>query len=157
MYVPTDQGWLYVAVLLDTYSRRVVGWSIADHLRTDLALAALAMALTRRRPAPKELVHHTDRGCQYTADRYQATLAARQLTCSMSRTGDCFDNAMAESFCAAFKGELISRQGWPTRRAARQAIVEWLEVFSNRQRRHAALGYLSPVAFEAQAAAVSAA
>jgi putative transposase len=150
-YVPTDEGWLYVATLLDADSRRVVGWAMADHLRTDLALDALAMALTRRRPAAGEgeLVHHTDRGCQYTADRYQAVLVAHGVTCSMSRRGNCLDNAMAESFFATLKSELIDRQRWPTRTAARQAIFEWIEVWYNRQRRHAALGYLSPVAFEA--------
>ena len=149
-YVPTDEGWLYVATLLDAYSRRVVGWSMADHLRTDLALDALVLALRRRQIAPGQLVHHTDRGCQYTAAPYQAVLAAAQVTCSMSRTGNCYDNAMAESFFATFKSELIDRVRWASRRAARQAIFEWLEVFSNRQRRHSALGYLSPVAFEAR-------
>jgi putative transposase len=123
---------------------------MADHLRTDLALDALLLALRRRQIAPGQLVHHTDRGCQYTAAPYQATLTAAQITCSMSRTGTCYDNAMAESCFASFKGELIDRHCWPTRRAARQAIFEWLEVFSNRQRCHSALGYLSPVAFEAQ-------
>ncbi len=147
-YVPTEEGWLYVAVLLDACSRRVVGWAMADHLRTELALDALRMALTARRPAGGELVHHTDRGCQYTADRYQTVLTAHGVTCSMSRTGNCLDNAMAESFFATLKSELIDRQVWPTRRAARQAIFEWLEVFYNRQRRHSALGYLSPAAFE---------
>jgi putative transposase len=149
-YVPTDEGWLYVATLLDAHSRRVVGWSMADHLRTGLALDALVLALRRRQIAPGQLVHHTDRGCQYTAAPYQAVLAAAQITCSMSRTGNCYDNAMAESFFATFKGELIDRVRWATRRAARQAIFEWLEVFYNRQRRHSALGYLSPVAFEAR-------
>lgn len=156
-YVPTDEGWLYVAVLLDAYSRRVVGWSVADHLRTELALDALAMALGRRQPAGSALVHHTDRGCQYTATQYRAMLADHRITCSMSRTGDCYDNAMAESFFATFKSELIDRRRWPTRQAARRAIFEWLEVFYNRQRRHSALGYLSPAAFEAQHADVAAA
>ncbi|CCF85979.1 conserved hypothetical protein [Nitrolancea hollandica Lb] len=146
-YVPTWEGWLSLAVLLDVYSRRVVGWAMADHLRSDLALAALEMALVSRRPAPG-LIHHTDRGCQYTADAYQAVLAAHGLTPSMSRAGDCYDNALAESFFATFKGELIDTQPWPTRQLARQAIFEWLEVFYNRQRRHSALGYRSPVAFE---------
>ena len=148
-YVPTEEGWLYLAVLLDAWSRRVVGWAMADHLRTELAEAALRMVLTVRRPADGELVHHTDRGCQYTADRYQAVLAAHGVTCSMSRAANCLDNAMAESFFATLKGELIDRQVWTTRRAARQAIFEWIEVFYNRQRRHSALGYLSPAAFEA--------
>lgn len=156
-YVPTDEGWLYVAVLLDAYSRRVVGWSAADHLRTELALEALMMALGRRRPASRVLVHHTDRGCQYTAHRYQATLAAHGITCSMSRAGNCYDNAPAESFFASFKGELIDRWRWPTRLAARRAIFEYLEVFYNRQRRHSALGYLSPAAFEGREASPAAA
>ena len=147
--IPTDEGWLYLAALLDACSRRVVGWAMADHLGTDLALDALTMALTRRRPAAGELVHHTDRGCQYTADRYQAVLAAHGVTCSMSRTRDCYDNAMAESFFATLKTELIHQETWPTRRAARHAIFEWIEGFSNRQRRHSALGSLSPAAFEA--------
>ena len=147
-YVPTDEGWLYVAALLDAYSRRVVGWAMADHLRADLALDALVLALRRRKLAPGQLVHHTDRGCQYTAGHYQAVLASARITCSMSRTGDCYDNAMAESFFATFKSELIDRVRWRTRRMARQAIFEWLEVFYNRQRRHSALGFLSPVAYE---------
>jgi transposase InsO family protein len=149
-YVSTAEGWLYVATLLDAFSRRVVGWSMADHLRTDLALDALVLALRRRQVTPGQLIHHTDRGCQYTAGRYQDILADATITCSMSRTGNCYDNAMAESFFATFKSELIDRVRWPSRRAARQAIFEWLEVFYNRQRRHSALGYLSPVAFEAQ-------
>jgi transposase InsO family protein len=123
---------------------------MADHLRTDLALDALVLALRRRPIAPGQLVHHTDRGGQYTAAPYQVVLAAAQITCSMSRTGNCYDNAMAESFFATFKSELIDRARWATRRAARQAIFEWLEVFYNRQRRHSALSYLSPAAFEAQ-------
>jgi transposase InsO family protein len=105
---------------------------------------------------PGQLIHHTDRGCQYTADRYQTVLRGAAITCSMSRTGNCDDNAMAESFFATFKSELIDPVRWPTRQAARQAIFAWLEVFSNRQRRHSALGYLSPVAFEAQNALTAA-
>jgi putative transposase len=151
-YVPTEEGWLYVAVLLDACSRHVVGWAMADHLRAELAESALYMALTARRPAGGELVHHTDRGCQYTAACYQAVLAAHGVTCSMSRPANCLDNAMAESFFATLKTELVDRQVWPTRRAARQAIFEWIEVFYNRQRRHSALGYLSPAAFEARLA-----
>lgn len=150
-YVSTEEGWLYVATLLDAYSRRVVGWSMTDHLRTDLALDALVLALRRRHVIPGQLVHHTDRGCQYTATHYQAVLADAAITCSMSRRGNCYDNAMAESFFGTFKAELIDRVRWPTRQVARQAIFEWLEVFYNRQRRHSALGYVSPAAFEAQA------
>jgi len=146
-YVPTWEGWLSVAVLLDACSRRVVGWAMADHVRTELALEALAMALQARRPAAG-LVHHTDRGCQYTAHAYQSLLASHGIAASMSRAGDCYDNAMAESFFATLKAELIDTRPWPTRRAARQAIFEWLEVFYNRQRSHSALDYQSPVAFE---------
>jgi len=151
-YVATWEGWLYLAVLLDAHSRRVVGWAMADHLRAELALDALAMALAGRRPAAG-LIHHTDRGCQYTAEAYQGALAARDITISMSRAGDCYDNAMAESFFATLKAELIDARPWPTRRAARQAIFEWLEIFYNRQRLHSALGFLSPVAFELALAA----
>jgi putative transposase len=146
-FVPTAEGWLYLAILLDAHSRRVVGRAMADHLRTELALDALAMALRVRRPPPG-LVHHTDRGCQYTAEIYQGALARCGLVCSMSRAGECLDNAMAESFFSTLKTELADRQVWPSRAAARTAIFEWLEVWYNRQRRHSALAYLSPVAFE---------
>jgi len=147
-YVPTVEGWLYLAVLLDACSRRVVGWAMADHLRTELALEALQMAVRLRRPTPGCLLHHTDRGCQYTAAVYRAALADRAITCSMSRAGNCYDNALAESFFGSLKAELLDRQVWPTRAAARQAIFEWIEVFYNRQRRHSALDFLSPAAFE---------
>ena len=148
-YVPTWEGWLYLAVLVDVYSRRVVGWAMADHLRAELATEALAMALQRRRPTAG-LVHHTDRGCQYTAETYRTLLAAHGVTVSMSRAGECLDNAMAESFFATLKAELVDTRTWPTRAAARQAIFEWLEVWYNRQRRHSALAYRSPVAWEEQ-------
>ena len=148
-YVPTHEGWLYLAVLLDAHSRRVIGWAMAEHLRAELALDALTMALTARRPGAG-LIHHTDRGCQYTAAAYQEALAALGLTASMSRSGDCYDNAMAESFFATLKAELVNTQRWPTRAAARRAIFEWLEVWYNRQRRHSALNYSSPVAHEEQ-------
>jgi len=151
-YVATSEGWLYLVVLLDAHSRRVVGWAMADHLRAELALDALAMALWHRRPAPG-LVHHADRGGQYTAAAYQAALAARDITASMSRAGDCYDNAMAERFFATLKAELVDTRPWPTRRAARQAIFAWIEVFYNRQRAHSALNYRSPVAFESALAA----
>jgi putative transposase len=147
-YVPTWEGWLYVAVLLDCYARRVIGWSMADNLRTDLPLAALNMALSQRRPEPGQLVHHTDRGCQYTSSAYQDVLAAHGVIASMSRPGDPIDNAVAESFFASLKAELIDRQPWPTRRAALQAIFEWIEVYYNRRRRHSSIGYMSPVMFE---------
>lgn len=120
---------------------------MADHLRAELALDALAMALQRRRPAPG-LVHHTDRGCQYTAAAYREILASNGVSTSMSRAGDCFDNAMAESFFAALKAEIVDARPWPTRQGARRAIFEWIEVWYNRRRRHSALGYHSPVAWE---------
>jgi len=146
-FVPTREGWLYRAVLLDVYSRRVIGWAMADHLRAELALDALAMALQTRRPPPG-LVHHTDRGGQYTAAAYQDALAARGLVCSMSRAGECLDNAMAESFFSTLKAELIDTRSWATRAAARSAIFEWLEIWYNRRRRHSALAYRSPIAHE---------
>ena len=146
-FVPTAEGWLYLAVLLDAHSRRVVGWAMADHLRAELALDAFRMALAGRRPAAG-LIHHSDRGCQYTAIAYQEALAARAITPSMSRAGDCYDNAMAESFFATLKAELIDTRPWATRRAAQQAIFEWLEVWYNRQRAHSALGYRSPATYE---------
>ena len=146
-YVATWEGWLYLAVLLDAHSRRVIGWAMADHLRAELATDALQMALAARQPAAG-LIHHTDRGCQYTATAYQGALAARAITASMSRAGDCDDNAMAESFFATLKAELIDTRPWPTRRAARQAIFEWIEAFYNLRRSHSALGYRSPAAYE---------
>ena len=148
-FVPTGEGWLYLAVLLDAHSRRVVGWAMADHLRAELAAAALAMALGRRQPAAGR-VYHTDRGGQYIATTYRAALAARGIICSMSRAGDCLDNAMAESFSSTLKAELAEARHWPTRAAARLALFAWLEVWYNRQRRHAALAYRSPVNFEEQ-------
>jgi putative transposase len=139
-FVPTGEGWLYLAVLVDAHARRVVGWAMADHLRAELAVDALVMALGRRRPAAG-LVHHTDRGGQYTAAAYQSRLTTHEITCSMSRAGECLDNAMAESFFSTLKAELVEARHWPTRAAARLAIFAWLEVWYNRQRRHSALAY----------------
>lgn len=147
MYVATAEGWLYLAVLVDVYSRRVIGWAMADHLRTELALDALRLALCVRRPGAG-LVHHTDWGRQYTASSDRAALAARGVTASMGRAGACLDNAMAESFFATLKAELVDTTTWPTRDAARLAIFEWIEVWYHRQRRHAALAYRAPVALE---------
>lgn len=120
---------------------------MAEHLRTGLALDALAMALATRRPATG-LVHHPDRGCQYTAEAYRNALAAGGVAVSMSRAGDCYDNAMAESFFATLKAELADSHVWPSRAAAKTAIFEWIEVFYNRRRRHSALGYQPPAVFE---------
>lgn len=147
-YVWTGQGWLYLAVLIDLYSRRVVGWAVAEHMRTELPLAALKMALGRRRP-PAALVHHTDRGSQYASADYRKALHAAGATASMSRTGDCWDNAVAESFFATLKKELIHRYRWLDRRDAHNAIAEYIEVFYNNQRLHSSLGYCSPAEFEA--------
>ena len=146
-YVRTDEGWLYLATILDACSRRVVGWSLADHLRTELALDALTMALTARQPDPG-LIHHSDRGTQYLAGAYADRLADHRLRQSVGRPGTCWDNAVAESFFATLKTELLHRQSWPTRQQARTAIFEYIEVFYNRQRRHSTLGYLTPAEFE---------
>ena len=121
---------------------------MADHLRTELPLGALSMAISRRRPRPQQLIHHSDRGCQYTSGAHQAELAAHGITPSMSKSGDCFDNAVAESFFATLTAELVHRQIWPTRAAAADAIFDWTEVFYNRQRLHSTLGYKTPGAFE---------
>jgi transposase InsO family protein len=147
-YVRTWEGWLYLAVILDAYARRVVGWALADHLRSELATAALEMALATRRPGPA-LIHHSDRGRQYTAAAYADLLDAHGMLQSLGRPGTCWDNAVPESFFATLKVELIYRHGWPTKRQARTAIFEFIEGFYNRRRRHSTLGYLSPVDFEA--------
>ncbi len=143
----TSQGWLYLAVVLDLFSRKVIGWAMAARREDDLVLAALRMALAQRRPQAG-LLHHSDRGSQYTSKEYQALLAAWGIEVSMSRKGDCYDNAVMESFFATLKGECTDRQHWATRAQARQAIFEYLEVFYNRQRRHSSLAYLSPVVYE---------
>ncbi len=146
-YIPTGEGWLYLAVILDLCSRFAVGWAMNDRITDDLTLDALGMALARRRPAPG-LLHHSDRGSQYASADYQRVLAQHEIVCSMSRRGDCWDNAVAESFFASLKVELVHDATWPTRTAARTELFEYLEVFYNGQRRHSALGYLSPRAFE---------
>ena len=146
-YIPTGEGWLYLAVILDLCSRFAVGWAMNDRISDDLTLDALGMALGRRRPAPG-LLHHSDRGSQYASADYQRVLAQHEIVCSMSRRGDCWDNAVAESFFASLKVELVHDATWPTRTAARTELFEYLEVFYNGQRRHSALGYLSPRAFE---------
>ena len=146
-YVWTWQGWLYLAVVIDLFSRRVVGWSMAPHMRTELVLQALHMALGQRVPEP-DMVHHSDRGSQYASDLYRQVLRRHGIVCSMSRKGNCWDNAVVESFFATLKTELIQRRSWPTREQVRTAIVEYIEVFYNRQRRHSSLGYQSPVDYE---------
>ena len=155
-YVWTWEGWLFLSAIIDVFSRRVVGWAIADHLRTELPLEALGMALGIRQP-DRGLVHHSDRGCQYASDTYRSELDARGIVCSMSRVGDCWDNAVAESFFATLKVELIHRRPWATKLEARGAIHEYIASFYNPYRRHSALGYVSPMAYEAQHAAAVAA
>ena len=146
-YVWTSEGWLYLVVILDLFSRRVVGWSMSERITRQLALDALGMALSRRQP-PRGMIHHSDRGSQYASRDYRRMLAANGIVCSMSRRGDCWDNAVAESFFSTLKLELVYENQWVTRSQARTAMFEYLEVFYNQQRRHSSLGYLSPVAYE---------
>lgn len=147
-YIPTREGWLYLAAVMDLRTRRIVGWAMADHMRATLVLDALHMALART-DAAAGLVHHSDRGVQYASGEYRRLLASRGITCSMSRTGNCYDNAVMESFWATLKIEEVYRQNYATHAQARQHLFEFIEVFYNRIRRHSALGYLSPEAFEA--------
>ena len=146
-YVPTAEGWLYLAVVLDLYSRRVVGWGMGERLTAELALSALRMALARRRPAPG-LLHHSDRGVQYACKEYVSKLAEYGATQSMSRKGNCWDNAPVESFFRSLKTELVYDARFQTRAQARQSIFEWLEVDYNGDRLHESLGYVTPVAYE---------
>lgn len=147
-YIPTWQGWLYLATVIDLGSRRVVGYAMADHMRTGLVTDALTMALDRRRPPPG-LIFHADRGCQYTSAAIAALAADHHVRLSFSRPRQCWDNAVAESFFATLKDELIHRRAWPTRAAARAAIFEYIEIFYNRQRLHSTLGMRSPADYEA--------
>lgn len=146
-YIATRAGWLYLAVVLDVATRQVIGWAMRHTLEQGLTLDALTMALTRRQPGPGVL-HHTDRGSQYACHAYRAALTAAGMTCSMSRPGDCWDNAVAESFFATLKRELVDDADWPTRDDARTAIFRYLETWYNRRRRHSALGYVSPEEYE---------
>lgn len=146
-YVWTDEGWSYLAVLIDLCSRAVVGWSLGDSLSTQLPLAALEMAVVRRRPSVG-LLHHSDRGCQYTSQQYRDALSARGVVVSMSRRGNCWDNAVAESFFATIKRELLRRQRWTSRRELRAAVFEYIEAFYNRRRLHSSIGYRTPAEVE---------
>jgi putative transposase len=146
-YVPTWQGFLYLAVILDAFSRKVVGWSMATDLRTELVLNALEMALTQRRP-PAGVIHHSDHGGQYTSLAFGRRCREAGVRLSLGSVGDCFDNALAESFFARLETELIDRAGWRTSAEARLAIFDYIETFYNSRRRHSALGYLSPTAYE---------
>jgi transposase InsO family protein len=152
-HVPTREGWLYLAVLIDLYARKVVGWAMCNRNDTVLLTRCLAMALQRRRPG-SGLIHHSDRGRTYAGRVYQGQLAAAGLRSSMSRRGDCWDNAVAESFFATLEFELIEGQVFTTRSIARSAIFEFIEVFYNRQRAHQTLGYRTPQDLEAQYVAI---
>lgn len=151
-YLPTWQDFLYLAVVIDAYSRRVVGWSMANHLRTELVLDALEMALWNRRPGPG-LIHHSDHGCQYTSLAFGRRCREAGIAASMGSVGDCFDNAMCESFFASLECELIDRSRWRTHTEARMAVFDYIECFYNPRRRHSGIGYLSPAEFERRAAA----
>ena len=146
-YGDTDEGWLYVAGVLDRYTRRCIGWAMDDTLATTLPLAALDMALTQRRP-PSGLVHHSDRGVQYASEAYRQRLAQAGVVPSMSRRGNCYDNAAMESFWSSLKRELVHRTRFATHAQAKAAIFDWIEIFYNRERLHSALGYQTPVDFE---------
>jgi putative transposase len=146
-YVWTVEGWMYLAVLIDLYSRRVVGWAMSKSLNRELAMAALRQALVRRDPPPG-LIHHTDRGCQYASRDYRRLLEQHGALCSMSRVGDCWDNAVAESFFATLKKELVHRRVFYTRNEAYDAISDYIENYYNPKRRHSSAGNQSPVNFE---------
>lgn len=146
-YIRTWEGWLYLATVIDIASRRVVGWACADHLRTDLVEQALREAVATRRPATG-VIFHSDRGCQYTSTQYAETARELGVRLSVGRTGQCWDNALAESFFATIKGELLEHRSWRSHTAARAAIFDYIEGWYNTRRRHSALGYLSPAAYE---------
>jgi len=148
-YIWTDEGWLYLSVVIDLFSRRIIGWAMTDHLRAKGVAQALSMALVRRRP-PEGLLHHSDRGVQYACELYRSVLAKHDITASMSRPGNCYDNAVVESFFGTLKTELVHRTRYRSRAEARRSVFEWIECWYNRRRRHSSLGYLSPEAFEAQ-------
>jgi putative transposase len=151
-YIRTWEGWLYLASVMDCYSRRIVGWAMADHMRAELVIDALEMAVSRRRPDGRP-VHHSDQGSQYTSLIFTKRCRSVDIDVSMGSRGDCFDNAAMESFHASLKKDLIHRRSWPTKAAARTAVFGYIETFYNRRRRHSTLGMLCPVEFEAGYAA----
>jgi len=148
-YIQTREGWLYVAAILDLYSRKIVGWAMSEHIDTALVLKALGMALLHRNP-PRELLFHSDRGVQYASANYRHALSQAGLVTSMSRKGNCYDNASMESFWSTLKLELVYRRDFVSRRQARSEIFDYIECFYNRQRSHSALNFRSPVDFELQ-------
>ncbi len=145
-YAPTWSGFLYLAIVLDVWSRRIVGWSMANHLKTELVLDALDMALAQRRP--ESVIHHSDRGCQYTSYAFGKRCREAKVVPSMGSVGDAYDNAMAESFFATLEREVINRRTFKSQAEARMAIFTWLEGWYNPHRRHSSLGYLSPINYE---------
>lgn len=146
-YVPTWQGWLYLAVVLDVFSRKIVGWAMADHMEAKLVCAALSMALDNRKPAAG-IIHHSDQGSQYTSDEFSDLCEKWGVRRSFGSVGDCFDNAITESFFATLECELLDRSTFPTHTEARMALFEFIEGFYNRRRRHSSLGYVSPADYE---------
>ena len=146
-YLPTWEGWLYLAAVQDAFSRRIVGWAMAEHMRSELVVEALEMAVARRRPSAG-LVHHSDQGSQYVSLLFGQRCREAGIARSMGSKGDAYDNALAESFFASLKKELVRRRSWPTRGELRSAVFDYVEAFYNRERRHSTLGYLSPVQFE---------
>ena len=147
-YLPTREGWLYLATVMDLTTRRIVGWCADSSLDQRLALNALAMALRHRSPLQTELLHHSDRGVQYASEMYQLALTSNRIKCSMSRKGDCWDNAVAESFFATLKTELVADSRWESRSQAKRDLFEYIEDWYNWQRRHASLGYRTPAEYE---------
>jgi putative transposase len=152
-YVPTGTGFLYLAVVLDVWSRKIVGWAMASHLRTVLVTAALDRAIEQR--SPKDVIHHSDQGCQYTSIEFGKRCREAGVRPSMGSVGDCYDNAMCESFFGTLECELIDRSTFSNHTEARRALIDFIEGFYNTRRRHSALGYDSPVQFEARQAAVA--
>ncbi len=148
-YIATDEGFLFLVCVIDVFTRRVVGWSMSHEMTTSVFLSALSMAVGRFHPSTC-LLHHSDRGSQYCSEAFQQELARLQIQCSMSRRGNCWDNAVSESFFASLKKELVHQTRYATREEARQSIFQWIEVFYNRERLHSTLGYLSPEQYEHQ-------
>lgn len=147
-YIPTGERWLYLAVVIDLYSRMVVGWAVSEHTDTSLVATAFKRAVRNRRPGPGA-IHHSDKGTQYASHEYRALLERSGFVASMSRTGNCWDNACVESFFSSLKNEMVHRYDFATREHARRALFDYIEVFYNRKRLHSSLGYRSPVAYEA--------
>ena len=146
-YLQTQEGWLYLAAVLDLYSRRVIGWSLAEHMRDELTIDALSMALGRRRPG-KTVLHHSDRGSQYSSERYRQFLKSSGFDESMSRKGNCWDNAVMERFFGSLKSERTYGERYETRKEAKDDVIDYIEMFYNSKRLHSTLGYVSPISFE---------